>query len=94
LTELEMTEIEIKTNDVITETGMIVTMKSAVNSVTGDMMSVTTTGEETIKTTMLTEDERTELTGTDAIEMMIVGILETMTGESTGEIEMMIFDEM
>jgi len=89
-----MTEIEIKTNDVITETGMIVTMKSVVNSVTGDMMSVTTTGEETIKTTMLTEDERTELTGTDAIEMMIVGILETMTGESTGEIEMMIFDEM
>jgi len=89
-----MTEIEIKTNDVITETGMIVTMKSAVNSVTGDMMSVTTTGEETIKTTMLTEDERIELTETDVIEMMIVGILETMTGESTGEIEMMIFDEM
>jgi len=89
-----MTEIEIKTNDVITETGMIVTMNSAVNSVTGDMMSVTTTGEETIKTTMLTEDERIELTETDVIEMMIVGILETMTGESTGEIEMMIFDEM
>jgi len=89
-----MTEIEIKTNDVITETGMIMTMNSAVNSVTGDMMSVTTTGEETIKTTMLTEDERTELTETDVIEMMIVGILETMTGESTGEIEMMIFDEM
>jgi len=88
-----MTEIEIKTNDVITETGMIVTMNSAVNSVTGDMMSVTTTGEETIKMTMVTEDERTELTGTDAIEMMIVGILETMTGESTGEIEMMTFDE-
>jgi len=64
-----------------------------VNSVTGDMMSVTTTGEETIKTTMLTEDERTELTETDVIEMMIVGILETMTGESTGEIEMMTFDE-
>jgi len=89
-----MTEIEIKTNDVITETGMIVTMNSAVNSVTGDMMSVTTTGEETIKTTMLTEDERIELTETDVIEMMIVGILETMTGESTGEIEMMTFDEM
>jgi len=89
-----MTEIEIKTNDVITETGMIMTMNSAVNSVTGDMMSVTTTGEETIKTTMLTEDERTELTETDVIEMMIVGILETMTGESTGEIEMMTFDEM
>jgi len=88
-----MTEIEIKTNDVITETGMIVTMNSAVNSVTGDMMSVTTTGEETIKTTMLTEDERTELTETAVIEMMIVGILETMTGESTGEIEMMTFDE-
>jgi len=88
-----MTEIEIKTNDVITETGMIMTMNSAVNSVTGDMMSVTTTGEETIKTTMLTEDERTELTETDVIEMMIVGILETMTGESTGEIEMMTFDE-
>jgi len=88
-----MTEIEIKTNDVITETGMIMTMNSAVNSVTGDMMSVTTTGEETIKTTMLTEDERIELTETDVIEMMIVGILETMTGESTGEIEMMTFDE-
>jgi len=90
----EMTEIEIKTKDVITETGMTMMMNSAENSVTGDMTSVTMTGEETIVMTMLTGDERTELTETDAIEMMIVETLGTMTGESTGVIEMTTFDEM
>jgi len=48
--------------------------------------------------TMSTEDVRTESVATvtminDAIEMMIVVILGTTTGESTGVIEMMISDE-
>jgi len=49
--------------------------------------------------TMSTEDVKTESVATvtminDAIEMMNVVILGTTTGESTGVIEMMIFDEM
>lgn len=48
--------------------------------------------------TMLTEDVRTESVAivtmiNDVIEMMIVVILGTTTGESTGVIEMMISDE-
>jgi len=88
MTEIEMTEI--KTKDVITETGMIMMMNSADNSVTGDVRSVTMTEEETIMTTMLTGGERTETVAMNVamIEMMIV------TGESIGVIEMMTFDEM
>jgi hypothetical protein len=98
MTEIEM--IEIKTKDVITETGTIVTMMSDEKPVTEDVRNVTTpTSEETIVMTMSTEDVRTESVATvtminDAIEMMIVVILGTTTGESTGVIEMMISDEM
>jgi len=104
-----MIEIVIKIRDVITVTGSIMTTNSAVKSVTGDMMSVTTTEEETIMTTTATED-RTELTETvvmtatminDAIEMRITDEMsETeeremmMSDEMTDETEMMIDDEM